>query len=100
MADTFSDARLEEILMSVGAHLEIGAASAPSVHRGSTWLRRVAVAAVILVALLRRRPHRRAGAQRGRGLARHRQHARGRGPQRSRLDGAAVAPGPPHSRFS
>ena len=55
MADPFSDARLEQILMSVGAHLELGAPSAPSapsVHRGSTWLRRLAVAAVILIALL------------------------------------------------
>ena len=52
MADTFSDARLEEILMSVGAHLDVGAPAAPSVHRHSTWLRRLAVAAVILIALL------------------------------------------------
>ncbi len=66
MADTFSDARLEEILMSVGAHLEVRAPSAPSVHRGSTWLRRLAVAAVILVAPSRRGSRSRAGAQRGR----------------------------------
>ena len=52
MADTFSDAHLEEILMSVGAHLEVGAPAAPSAHRHSTWLRRLAVAAVILIALL------------------------------------------------
>ena len=49
MADTFSDARLEEILVSVGAHLVV---DAPSAQRGSTWIRRLAVAAVILVALL------------------------------------------------
>ena len=52
MADTFSDAHLEEILMSVGAHLEVGAPAAPSAHRHSTWLRRLAVAAVILIAIL------------------------------------------------
>ena len=49
MAETFSDARLEEILVSVGAHLVV---DAPSTQRGSTWIRRLAVAAVILVALL------------------------------------------------
>ena len=49
MADTFSDARLEQILMSVGDHLVV---DEPAEQRGSTWLRRLAVAAVILVALL------------------------------------------------
>ena len=38
--------------MSVGAHLDVGAPAAPSAHRHSTWLRRLAVAAVILIALL------------------------------------------------
>ncbi len=52
MADPFSDAHLEEILISVGAHLEVGAPSSPSVHRGAPWLHRLVVAAVILIALL------------------------------------------------
>jgi hypothetical protein len=53
MADTFSDARLEAILMSVGEHLVVSPVAprkaAPSV---SPWPRRLAVAAAVLVVAL------------------------------------------------
>ena len=54
MAETFSDARLEAILMSVGDHLVVSSvasreAAAPSV---SPWPRRLAVAAAVLVVAL------------------------------------------------
>ena len=49
MADAFSDARLEAILASVGEHLVVEAPAAPSV---SPWPRRLAIAAVIFLAVL------------------------------------------------
>ena len=52
MADGFSDARLELILMSVGDHLVVDAPSSPVARIGSPWPRRLAIAAAVLVAVV------------------------------------------------
>ena len=49
MADAFSDARLETILMSVGDHLVVDAGP---VRAASPWPRRLAIAAVVLIVVL------------------------------------------------
>ncbi len=49
MADAFSDARLEAILLSVGDHLVVDAMPG---RAASPWPRRLAIAAVVLMAML------------------------------------------------
>ncbi len=75
MADAFSDARLELILVSVGEHLVVDAPRAPAARAGSPWPRRLAIAAAILVAVVVDRGRDRAGPRGGCRLARHRAHA-------------------------
>jgi hypothetical protein len=52
VADTFPDARLELILVSVGEHLVVDAPLAAPARAGSPWPRRLAIAAAILVVVL------------------------------------------------
>ncbi len=51
MADLFSEARLEVVLMSVGEHLVVDA-PVPAKRASSVWPRRLAIAAAVVVALL------------------------------------------------
>jgi hypothetical protein len=52
VAETFSDARLEAILVSVGELLVVAVDSPATTHPASRWPRRLAVAAAVLVVAL------------------------------------------------